>query len=55
MTELARIRVATAAPYDVVVGRDLSGELLDAVPAGTAAIVHQPTVAAAAQALCATL
>ena len=55
MTELARIRVATAAPYDVVVGRDLSGELLDAVPAGTAAIVHQPTVAGTAQALCAVL
>ncbi|MGI9064144.1 MAG: 3-dehydroquinate synthase [Pseudonocardiaceae bacterium] len=55
MTEPARIRVATAAPYDVVVGRDLMGELLDAVPAGTAAIVHQPTLADTAQALCAAL
>ena len=55
MTEPARIRVASAAPYDLIVGRDLSGELLDAVPAGTAAIVHQPTLVNTAQALCAAL
>jgi 3-dehydroquinate synthase len=39
----------------VIVGRELSGALLDAVPAGTAVIVHQPTLADTAQVLCAAL
>lgn len=50
-----RIRVATAQPYDVIVGRDLQAELLDAVGGGTVAIVHQPTVADRAEALRAAL
>ncbi|MGH3793383.1 MAG: 3-dehydroquinate synthase [Pseudonocardiaceae bacterium] len=54
-TEPIRIRVATAQPYDVVVGRDLQGELLAAIGGGTVAIVHQPTVADRAEALRAAL
>jgi len=50
-TEPRRIRVATAQPYDVVVGRDLQGQLLKAVGGGTVAIVHQPTVVDRAEAL----
>jgi len=46
-----RIRVATAQPYDVVVGRDLQREFLTAVGSGTVAIVHQPTVVDRAEAL----
>ncbi|MGH4022460.1 MAG: 3-dehydroquinate synthase [Pseudonocardiaceae bacterium] len=50
MAEPVRIRVETGRPYDVVVGRGLLGELIDAVPTGgVAAIVHQPTVAYAAE------
>ncbi len=50
MTAPARIRVATAQPYDVVVGRGLVGELLGAVgSSGTAAIIHQPTLADTAE------
>ncbi|MGH4015159.1 MAG: 3-dehydroquinate synthase [Pseudonocardiaceae bacterium] len=54
-TEPLRIRVATAQPYDVVIGRDLQAELLDAVGGGTVAIVHQPTVVDRAEALRAAL
>ncbi|MFN2495018.1 MAG: 3-dehydroquinate synthase [Pseudonocardiaceae bacterium] len=50
-----RIRVATAQPYDVVVGRDLRDELLKAIGGGTVAIVHQPTVIDRAEALRAAL
>ncbi|HEU0089575.1 MAG TPA: 3-dehydroquinate synthase [Pseudonocardiaceae bacterium] len=51
MTGPVRIRVATAQPYDVVVGRDLQEELLKAIGGGTVAIVHQPTVIDRAEAL----
>ncbi len=54
-TEPLRIRVATAQPYDVVVGRYLRGELLDAVSGGAVAIVHQPTLVEPAEALRAVL
>jgi 3-dehydroquinate synthase len=54
-TEPLRIRVATAQPYDVIVGRYLRGELLDAVSGGTVAIVHQPTLVEPAEALRAVL
>src|ERR1700754_4254470 len=50
-TELLRIRVATAQPYDVVVGRYLRAELLDAVGSGAVVIVHQPTLVESAEAL----
>ena len=50
-----RIQVATAQPYDVIVGRDLQAELLDVVGSGTVAIVHQPTVADRAEVLRAAL
>ncbi|MGH3903663.1 MAG: 3-dehydroquinate synthase [Pseudonocardiaceae bacterium] len=54
-TEPMRIRVATAQPYDVIVGRGLAAELLDAIGGGTVAIVHQPTVVDRAEALRAAL
>ncbi len=50
-TEPLRIRVATAQPYDVIVGRYLRGQLLDAVGGGAVAIVHQPTLAEPAESL----
>ena len=50
-----RIRVATAQPYDVIVGRDLHTDLIDVVGGGTVAIVHQPTVADRAEMLRAAL
>jgi 3-dehydroquinate synthase len=50
-TEPQRIRVATAQPYDVIVGRYLRAELLDAVGSGAVAIVHQPTLVESAEAL----
>jgi 3-dehydroquinate synthase len=53
--EPLRIRVATAQPYDVVVGRNLRDELLAAVGGGTVAIVHQPTVVDHAEAVRAAL
>ncbi|MGH3854525.1 MAG: 3-dehydroquinate synthase [Pseudonocardiaceae bacterium] len=46
-----RIRVATAQPYDVIVGRYLRAELLDAVGSGAVVLVHQPTLAEPAEAL----
>ncbi|MGH3810927.1 MAG: 3-dehydroquinate synthase, partial [Pseudonocardiaceae bacterium] len=54
-TEPMRIRVATAQPYDVIVGRDLEAELHDAIGVGTVAVVHQPTVVDRAEALRAAL
>ncbi|MDQ2792229.1 MAG: 3-dehydroquinate synthase [Pseudonocardiales bacterium] len=50
-TEPQRIRVATAQPYDVIIGRYLRAELLDAVGSGAVAIVHQPTLREGAEAL----
>ena len=47
-TQPLRIRVATAQPYDVVVGRYLRAELLAALGTGAVAIVHQPTMVEAA-------
>jgi 3-dehydroquinate synthase len=49
--EPLRIRVATAQPYDVVVGRYLRAELLDAVGSSAVAIVHQPTLVESAESL----
>jgi 3-dehydroquinate synthase len=46
-----RIRVATDRPYDVVVGKGLLTELVEAVQgASKVAIIHQPTLAATAEA-----
>lgn len=50
-SEPTRIRVATGQPYDVIVGRYLRAELLDAVGPGAVAIVHQPTMVEPAEAL----
>jgi 3-dehydroquinate synthase len=50
-TEPLRIRVATAQPYDVVVGRYLRGELVDAVGDGAVVIVHQPTLTESTESL----
>lgn len=45
-----RVRVATDHPYDVVIGRDLTGHVADAVPgAGRAVVLHQPPLADLAQ------
>jgi 3-dehydroquinate synthase len=49
--EPRRIRVATAQPYDVIIGRYLRAELLDALGEGAVAIVHQPTLVEPAEAL----
>ncbi len=50
MAAPVRIRVVTAQPYDVVVGRNLLDELIDTVRAsGTAAVLHQPTLADTAE------
>ncbi|WP_424188431.1 3-dehydroquinate synthase [Actinokineospora sp. G85] len=46
-----RIRVATGRPYDVVIGRGLLDEVVAAVAgASKVAIIHQPTLAATAEA-----
>jgi 3-dehydroquinate synthase len=50
-TEPVRIRVATAQPYDVIVGRYLRAEVLDALGSGAVAIVHQPTLVEPAESL----
>src|SRR2546430_4576688 len=43
--EPVRIQVATPRPYDVVIGRGLRGELIDAVRGSSkVAIVHPPTL-----------
>ncbi len=45
-----RIRVATANPYDVVIGKGLLDDLVEAVRGSSkAAIVHQPTLTATAE------
>jgi 3-dehydroquinate synthase len=46
-----RIRVTTAQPYDVVVGRYLRAELLEVLGSGAVAIVHQPTMVESAESL----
>ncbi|SDC67382.1 3-dehydroquinate synthase [Actinokineospora iranica] len=47
----ARIRVATGKPYDVVIGTGLLDELIEAVrDSSKVAIIHQPTLAATAEA-----
>lgn len=44
------VRVATAHPYDVVIGRDLTGEVSATIPgARRAVILHQPPLAALAR------
>ncbi|MBV8995239.1 MAG: hypothetical protein JO287_16430, partial [Pseudonocardiales bacterium] len=50
-TQPLRIRVATAQPYDVVVGRYLRAELLEVLGSGAVAIVHQPTMVESAESL----
>ncbi len=50
-TEPVRIRVATVQPYDVIVGRYLRAEVLDALGSGAVAIVHQPTLVEPAESL----
>ncbi|HJT02028.1 MAG TPA: 3-dehydroquinate synthase [Pseudonocardiaceae bacterium] len=50
-TQPLRIRVSTAQPYDVVVGRYLRAELLDVLGSGAVAIVHQPTLVESAESL----
>src|SRR5881275_490270 len=51
MAQPERIRVATGRPYDVVIGRGLGGELVDAVrDSSKIAIIHPPTLASAAEA-----
>lgn len=49
--EPLRIRVATAQPYDVIVGRYLRAELLEELGSGAVAIVHQPTMVEPAESL----
>ncbi|MGH3822698.1 MAG: 3-dehydroquinate synthase [Pseudonocardiaceae bacterium] len=50
-TEPLRIRVPTAQPYDVIVGRYLRAELLDVLGSGAVAIVHQPSMVEPAESL----
>jgi 3-dehydroquinate synthase len=53
---ITRITVAGAAPYDVVVGRGLLGELPALVESATrVAVLHPPTMRTGAEALCADL
>ena len=49
--EPLRIRVATAQPYDVIVGRYLRAELLEVLGSGAVAIVHQPSMVEPAESL----
>jgi 3-dehydroquinate synthase len=50
--QAVRINVATERPYDVIIGRGLRAELVDAVRgASKVAIVHPPTLAVAAEEL----
>ena len=52
MTEPVRITVASQQPYDVVVGRGLLGELVEAVrDASVVALIHQPTITATVEAV----
>ncbi|WP_054049123.1 3-dehydroquinate synthase [Alloactinosynnema sp. L-07] len=51
MMQPVRIRVATDKPYDVVIGKGLLDELVEAVQGSSkVAIIHQPTLAATAEA-----
>jgi 3-dehydroquinate synthase len=51
-TQPVRIRVATAQPYDVVVGRGLLGELTEQLAdASKVALIHPPTLTATAEAV----
>ncbi|MBP2472916.1 3-dehydroquinate synthase [Crossiella equi] len=51
-TEPVKIRVRSAAPYDVTVGRGLLGELVETLRGvAKAAIIHQPTLAETAEAV----
>ncbi|MGH3438520.1 MAG: 3-dehydroquinate synthase [Sciscionella sp.] len=50
MAEPVRIRIATEAPYDVIIGRGLLGELTEQVRGSSqVAIVHQPTLTTTAE------
>ena len=52
MTEPTRIRVAAEHPYEVVVGRNLLGELAESVQGRSCvAILHQPTLVETAEAV----
>lgn len=55
MTSVVSVRVASAAPYDVTIGRGLLDELISAVkgpgPTARAALVHAPTLAKTAEAI----
>ncbi|MDQ2723686.1 MAG: 3-dehydroquinate synthase [Actinomycetota bacterium] len=52
MSEPVRIRVNAERPYDVIVGRGLLGELTDELRGTTtAAIIHQPSLIATAEAI----
>src|SRR5256885_16924921 len=47
---MVRIRVATDRPYDVVIGRGLAAELVEAVHGSSkVAIIHPPTLAGIAE------
>jgi 3-dehydroquinate synthase len=51
-TDPVTVHVASAAPYDVLIGRGLLGDLVEAVRAtgaGRAALIHPPTLAATAE------
>ncbi|MDQ3403137.1 MAG: 3-dehydroquinate synthase [Actinomycetota bacterium] len=51
MVQPVRIRVATDRPYDVVIGKGLLDELIESVRgASKVAVIHQPTLAATAEA-----
>ncbi|MGW7536724.1 3-dehydroquinate synthase [Amycolatopsis sp. NPDC054798] len=51
-TQPVRIRVATAQPYDVLVGRGLLGELTEQLAdASKVALIHPPTLTATAEAV----
>jgi 3-dehydroquinate synthase len=52
MTDTVRIPVAGPAPYDVVIGRDLRGELVPLLSrASRVAVIHPPTLRAMADAI----
>lgn len=52
MVEPVRIRVSAERPYDVVVGRGLLGDITEALKgASSVAILHQPSLAATAEAV----
>ncbi len=56
MSEPVRIRVNAERPYDVIVGRGLLGELTEELRGtATAAIIHQPSLIATAEAIRAAL